>query len=668
MEIPGYEIVREIGKGGMAKVYLAIQESLDREVAIKVMSPFLNEDATFGERFIREAKIVAQLSHTNIVSVYDAGKIGEHYYLAMEYRPGGDLKQKIAQGLSEQQAVIIMRQIAAALQYAHDKSIVHRDVKPANIIFDQQDHACLTDFGVAKAYGSATTTLTVAGSTIGTPTYMSPEQARGEAIDHRTDLYSLGVVFYEMLSGQPPFHGDSGVTVAIKHISEPVPALDPKFSRYQTFLNKLLAKNPDERWQSANEIIHALDNILQTDSPSPTLVRPVATPATTQVLHTAAKAKSSQKLAWSITAAALVAVSAVAMVLVFKPALIIKPGPSDLAQQNQQQPSPAKQPALSQHDLKINHYVEMAETAVTNEQYLLPKGNNALEWYQKILALDPNNITANAGINQITNHYITSGRNATQKGDIALAEDSVKNAERIAPNHPELTALKEDVESLKREQLKQQQARQNKAKAKLAASKPKTTKPPTVAHSQTSTKTGAKTASPASKPVAVSKTSTTAIVTESKSPTPSAKPKATLTSQTNSPSPTATKEKLTETASASQQLNQTDSGVQSDKEKVQTLEEQIQQLSNTAYKILSKKDLTLQDIDLAYKHYQDIDKLSPNHHLVKEGYFLVVGACADMANRKIQIKDYAQARLAINKGLSIDNRNRPLRILKKRLR
>ena len=137
----------------------------------------------------------------------------------------------------------------------------------------------------------------------------------------------------------------------------------------------------------------------------------------------------------------------------------------------------------------------MAQTAVANKQYLSPKGNNALEWYQKILALDPNNVAANAGINQITNYYITSGRNATQKGDIALAEDSVRNAERIAPNHPELTALKEDVESLKREQLKQRQAQQKKAKAKIAASKPKTTKPAAVAHSQTSAKTAAKTSS-----------------------------------------------------------------------------------------------------------------------------------------------------------------------------
>jgi serine/threonine protein kinase len=266
MEIPGYQIIRQIGKGGMATVYLAVQESLDRQVAIKLMSPFLTEDQTFGERFLREAKIVAKLSHPNIIAVYDVGTIEDQYYIAMQYSPGGDLKAKITQGLTEPQAVFITQQIASALQYAHDNGFVHRDVKPANVLFNEHGNACLTDFGVAKATHSATTTLTVAGSVIGTPVYMSPEQARGDDVDNRSDLYSLGVVFFEMLSGQPPFKGDSGVSIAIKHISEPVPKLDSQCAHYQDFINKLLSKNREERFQNGNEIIQELNNIYQHSS------------------------------------------------------------------------------------------------------------------------------------------------------------------------------------------------------------------------------------------------------------------------------------------------------------------------------------------------------------------------------------------------------------------
>jgi len=278
MQIPGFQIVREIGKGGMATVYLAVQESLDRDVAIKVMSPFLAEDATFGDRFVREAKIVAKLTHPYIIAVYDAGTVDGQFYIAMQYSPGGDLKQKIASGLTEQQAVIITQQIASALQYAHEKGFIHRDVKPANILFDQHGNACLTDFGVAKATSAATTNLTVAGSVIGTPTYMSPEQARGDNISHCSDLYSLGVVFYEMLSGQPPYHGDSGVSIAIKHISDPVPQLPAGFVRYQDFVNKLLSKNPQQRFQSGNEIIQELNNIYQYSNDSFTQIMPQSPP------------------------------------------------------------------------------------------------------------------------------------------------------------------------------------------------------------------------------------------------------------------------------------------------------------------------------------------------------------------------------------------------------
>ncbi|MDQ7050530.1 MAG: serine/threonine-protein kinase [Enterobacterales bacterium] len=193
LEIPGYKILKTLGIGGQATVYLAIQKGFDREVALKVMSPALAADPSFGERFIREAKIVAQLSHDRIVTVYDVGKSDNFYYLAMEYMRGEELKSKISQGLKAKDALQIIAKLAKALHFAHQKGYIHRDVKSENILFNDDDQPVLTDFGIAKASNSSTQ-MTQTGKLIGTPEYMSPEQCRGKDLDGRSDLYSLGII------------------------------------------------------------------------------------------------------------------------------------------------------------------------------------------------------------------------------------------------------------------------------------------------------------------------------------------------------------------------------------------------------------------------------------------------------------------------------------------
>ena len=264
LELPGYKLEKELGKGGMATVYLALHEGLHRRVAIKVMTPHHADEFNFGERFMREARIVANLSHQNIVTVHDVNRHNGYHYIAMEYLPGGmTLEHKIKNGLAPQQGLEIIKQMAAALGYAHSKGIVHRDVKPENILFREDGTAVLTDFGIARSTDLASK-LTSTGTIIGTAHYMSPEQGHGQETGFYSDIYSLGVVLYETLTGKVPYMADSTIAVILKHVTEPVPTLEGALAIYQPVLNLMMAKNKDDRYRSCAEIINDL-NCLATD-------------------------------------------------------------------------------------------------------------------------------------------------------------------------------------------------------------------------------------------------------------------------------------------------------------------------------------------------------------------------------------------------------------------
>ncbi|PIV36808.1 MAG: hypothetical protein COS34_00680 [Lysobacterales bacterium CG02_land_8_20_14_3_00_62_12] len=260
IEIPGYKILRQIGRGGMATVYLAIQESVDREVALKVMSPSLMSDPNFGERFLREARIAAKLHHRHVVGVHDVGKYKDIHFIAMEYLPGGSFHVDEGQPRAPTLVLRVVREIAAALAYAHSKGFVHRDVKPDNILLHDDGAAALTDFGIARASDSATR-MTRTGAVIGTPHYMSPEQARGRPLDGRADLYSLGIVLFELLTGKVPFIGEDSLSVGIMHITEPVPRLPAPLVPIQPILDRLLAKLPEDRFQSGDEVAAAIHEL-----------------------------------------------------------------------------------------------------------------------------------------------------------------------------------------------------------------------------------------------------------------------------------------------------------------------------------------------------------------------------------------------------------------------
>jgi tRNA A-37 threonylcarbamoyl transferase component Bud32 len=259
--VPGYRFQRRLGKGGMATVYLATQQSLDRPVAIKVMSREALRDEVSKQRFENEARTIARLAHPGIVGIHEVGRTddGRMYYV-MPYLANGDLSKRDLRG-DEARVADVLRALLAALGQAHARGIVHRDVKRENVLFDAGDRPLLTDFGIATQRAGDVGRLTSDGLALGSSGYMAPEQARGVRVDARADLYSVGVLAYELLTGKLPFEADDGLALALMHSQDPVPRLPPALQRWQAFIDKAMAKAPDERFADAQQMRDALDRI-----------------------------------------------------------------------------------------------------------------------------------------------------------------------------------------------------------------------------------------------------------------------------------------------------------------------------------------------------------------------------------------------------------------------
>ncbi len=280
--IDRYRVIEELGRGGMAVVYKAYQPALDRYVAIKVLHPMVAADEKFLARFRREARAVAALRHPNIVQIHDFGHEGDCYYMVTEFVEGQTLKDRlettreVEERLPPEEVVRIIRQIADALDYAHQQGMIHRAVKPANVLLTANSQVVLSDFGIAHLVEG--TRFTVTG-VVGTPDYMSPEQGMGGKIDGRSDIYSLGVVLYEMLVGQVPFSADTSMAVIFKHVQEPLPpprSIDPAIPEaVEQVVFKAMAKKPDERFATASELAEALQAAVTTgESPAAELEPP----------------------------------------------------------------------------------------------------------------------------------------------------------------------------------------------------------------------------------------------------------------------------------------------------------------------------------------------------------------------------------------------------------
>jgi serine/threonine-protein kinase PpkA len=251
--IPGYRVEQPIGQGGQAMVYLATRSADGLTVALKVLDRSARQDQVYLERLKREYRVLAAIDNPYVARIYDQDFSGELAYIAMEFVPGGTLAGKMHGGLAVRDALRLVGQIAHALEAIHAAGIVHRDLKPANILFRSDGRPVIVDFGLAKDL-SAKSTLTAAGQLLATPRYMSPEQCLNLAVDGRSDLYSLGVIFYEMLTGSRMYESANAAAVVSMHVNAPVPRLPDHLADYQALLDGLLAKKPEDRFQSAHEL------------------------------------------------------------------------------------------------------------------------------------------------------------------------------------------------------------------------------------------------------------------------------------------------------------------------------------------------------------------------------------------------------------------------------
>ena len=252
MNIPGYEITRIIAKGGVSTVFVAVQRSLGREVALKILKK--GDDAAHATRFMEEGRLLASLHHRNVITVYDVGVTQYWYYIAMEYLQGGSLEDRIREGMPLNAALDLMEILLDCLDSLHKRGIVHRDVKPANVLFEEDGTPKLTDFGIAK-HMSSDQDITMDGTALGSPYYLSPEQASAKPLDGRSDIYSLGIVFYEMLTGEKPYRGESHLETLMAHATEPLPKLPEEHASFQEMFERMIAKSPEDRFASASELL-----------------------------------------------------------------------------------------------------------------------------------------------------------------------------------------------------------------------------------------------------------------------------------------------------------------------------------------------------------------------------------------------------------------------------
>lgn len=490
-KIPGYTILSRLGEGGMATVYLAIQESFGRKVAIKVMMPKAQDDPSYGERFLREARIVARLSHPCIVPVYDVGSSGDYYYISMEYLDDGNLADRIRKGLSLKEITRISREVAMALDFAHRKGIIHRDIKPDNIMFREDGAAVLTDFGIARPT-EPDLNMTQAGKVIGTPKYMSPEQTKGETLDNTCDLYALGIMLHEMLTGNVPFDGANPFEIGIKHLKDPIPRLPSTLSMFQPLLDKLLVKNKAHRLQTGQEVITILDKIDEVlrlrDSlaksarkPSPndnTVIRETSVekhPIAGDTLHADNRgnnqaARPVQRISTSLILLLLVLAS-LSVISVIWTAPRFAPHNDWLMSANQKLvkvvmpapvvieyvtpvATPAMTPAQASGDTlatpstaavypaisDIQKYLNEAKVAVALGNYATPSGESALDHYRSVLAIDPDNIDAKLGIADIAAKLVDQTNEAIESDNLAKARELADKASSISENMPGLAA------------------------------------------------------------------------------------------------------------------------------------------------------------------------------------------------------------------------------------
>ena len=495
-EIPGYDIVEPVGKGGMATVYRARQHTFDRNVALKILKPDLSEDESFGIRFINESLIVAKLNHSHIVQVYDVGEVQNRYFISMEYLSGGDLNSRLKNGLSEANAVKIVKQMASALDFAHQRGIVHRDMKPENVMFREDGASVLTDFGIAKETNQDLN-LTETGMIVGTPKYMSPEQIKGVGASPAGDIYSLGIMFYQLLVGRVPFKGADFMATAYMHFNEPVPLLPSQYHRYQGLIEHMLAKDVADRIESAGKVAAALEEMEkqdyakyrpgQNDSPNQPVsadetvmvntghvesindtharntaetviaekenagvAETIATQINPHSINADAKSRSDSRASEGPPGIVkYVAIGLVTLVCVAGGVVYMSQG--DVQSEYDATTARAEE-GLDQGLSEVRKLLKQAKKDI-DALRLTVGDNNAYSKLQKVLQLEPENAQAKLGMQEIAKKYIELATQAIENRNVDAADDYIRSAQRVAPDisvkavEQRLVSLQDDIRS-----------------------------------------------------------------------------------------------------------------------------------------------------------------------------------------------------------------------------
>ncbi len=469
-DIPGYEMISELGEGGMATVFLAIQHSLDRKVAIKVMRRELRKSTgpmpEFERRFLLEGRTLAKLPHRNIVAVFDIVTREDIAYISMELLEGGTLAERMLGGLSLGEAIGVVVQLANGLEYAHRNGVIHRDLKPSNVMFRDASTPVLTDFGIAKQSDVLASRITQTGLVLGTPTYMSPEQASGREIDGRADQYALGILFYEMLTGSPPFTGENPMAVLMGHALQPPPPLPDDLKPLQPIFDRMLAKEPSERFANLQDFVKALRGLV------------VGNDALVKQLGAITAASTSERLrALGFSGEYTGGDSGFALDLLRMPQTdpsIQRPNTSSMFVQVMQRPRllaiiaaglgalilgivlwAALAPrTLSQDDqYLVRTLLREADRLVDSGDLLAPPGANAFEDLQKVLQKDPANKQGLALLERIAALLRADAENSMASGDFDAASEKANQALLVVPDDKDVQALVKRIAAEKEQRL-----------------------------------------------------------------------------------------------------------------------------------------------------------------------------------------------------------------------
>ena len=467
MDIPGYQILKPIGVGGMATAYLAVQTSLGRQVVLKVMDTGDHTTDENIERFINEGRLIASLNHPNIVTIFDIGRTNKLVYLSMEYVEGGDLKSRISHILTPADALDIVKKIASALDCAHKNGVIHRDVKPANILFRKDGTPLLSDFGIAKKL-TVDHDLTATGIFLGSPNYMAPEQADTGPIDGRADIYSLGVIFYEMLTGNKPYQAESVIDIIVQHKRAPIPTLPSGLEALQPLLNLMMAKKRRDRFHDAESMLHYIrdmerQGVIKTGTEL--IHKPdfdlsggfsqdgVAVKSTTPETPPPRSHRRTHNVLFGLLILAALAFSAVQFYARLLNREYERP-PEQPPQELMVQAAPAEVPAPAAkagagatatpapHSEEVRRaLVWLAQKSLDDYRLTSPPNDNAYYYYSRLQTMNPNDPVVAEGFKAIAQRFAQLAEREIARNDVAQARSYITIGLQLDPANPSLNQL-----------------------------------------------------------------------------------------------------------------------------------------------------------------------------------------------------------------------------------